>query len=46
MIAKLVEESYLLKVESEKLLEVAKKAVKIAIEVEEETAIQYIKNNS
>lgn len=44
-IAELVEESFKLKVESEKLLEVAKKAVEMAIEVDEETAMKFIKDN-
>lgn len=45
-IAKLVEESFKLKVESERLLEVAKKAVEIAIEKDEATAFEFIKNNT
>jgi type I restriction enzyme S subunit len=45
-IAELVEESFKLKVESERLLEVAKKAVEIAIEADEETAIKFIKDNN
>ena len=45
-IAELIEESFLLKKQSEHLLEVAKKAVEIAIEQNEETAMNYIKNNS
>jgi type I restriction enzyme S subunit len=45
-IAELVEESFKLKVESERLLEVAKKAVEIAIEVNETTAIKFIKDNN
>lgn len=45
-IAKLIEESFFLKKESEHLLEVAKRAVEIAIEENEEIAINYIKNNS
>lgn len=45
-IAKLVEESFQLKVESERLLEVAKKAVEIAIEENEEAAINFINENS
>ena len=44
-IAELVEESFKLKVESERLLEVAKKAVEMAIEVNEEKAMKYIKDN-
>ena len=39
-IAELVEESFKLKTESERLLEVAKKAVEIAIETDEKTAIK------
>lgn len=45
-IAELIEESFSLKKQSEHLLEVAKKAVEIAIEENEETAMNYIKNNS
>jgi len=45
-IAKLVEESFRLKVESERLLEVAKKAVEIAIEQNEAVAIKFIKDNN
>lgn len=45
-IAELVEESFKLKVESERLLEVAKKAVEIAIEADEATAIKFIKDNN
>ena len=45
-IAKLVEESFKLKVESERLLEVAKKAVEIAIEENEAIAIKFIKDNN
>ena len=41
-IAELVEESFKLKAESERLLEVAKKAVEMAIETDEETAMQFI----
>lgn len=41
-IAELVEESFKLKAESERLLEVAKKAVEMAIEVNEETAMKFI----
>lgn len=44
-IAELVEESFKLKVESERLLEVAKKAVEMAIEADEATAIKFIKDN-
>lgn len=42
-IAELIEESFKLKAESEKLLEVAKQAVEIAIEINEETAMKFIK---
>jgi type I restriction enzyme S subunit len=42
-IAELIEESFSLKKQSEHLLEVAKKAVEIAIEENEENAIKYIK---
>jgi type I restriction enzyme S subunit len=45
-IAELVEESFKLKVESERLLEVAKKAVEMAIEVDEATATKFIKENT
>jgi len=45
-IAALVEESFKLKKQSEHLLEVAKTAVEIAIEQDEETALEYIKTNS
>jgi len=41
-IAELVEESFALKKQSENLLEVAKRAVEIAIEESEEKAIEYI----
>jgi hypothetical protein len=44
-IAKLVEESFHLKAESERLLEVAKKAVEMAIEVGEDRAIEYLNTN-
>lgn len=44
-IAELIEQSFMLKKQSEKLLEVAKRAVEIAIEQDEETALQYIKGN-
>lgn len=43
-IAELVEESFHLKAESERLLEVAKKAVEIAIEEGEEKAMEYLNN--
>ena len=41
-----INESFKLKKQSEHLLEVAKRAVEIAIEQDEETAMEYIKNNS
>lgn len=44
-IADLVEESFKLKTESEKLLEVARKAVEIAIETSEDMAIKFINSN-
>jgi len=44
-IAELVEESFKLKVESERLLEVAKKAVEMAIEVNEIKALKFINDN-
>jgi hypothetical protein len=44
-IAKLVEESFRLNAESERLLEVAKKAVEIAIEEREDRAIEYLNTN-
>ncbi len=44
-IAVLVEESFKLKVESERLLEVAKKAVEMAIEENEEKALKFINGN-
>ena len=44
-IAKLIEESFSLKKESEHLLEVAKRAVEIAIEESEEMAIGFINKN-
>lgn len=44
-IAELVEESFKLKSESEKLLDVAKKTVEIAIEVNEASAIKFINEN-
>jgi hypothetical protein len=43
-IADLVEESFKLKKQSEHLLEVAKTAVEIAIEKNEEAAMEYIEN--
>ena len=45
-IAELVEESFKQKVESERLLEVAKKSVEIAIEQDEKTAMNFIKDNT
>jgi len=45
-IAALVEESFALKKQSEHLLEVAKRAVEIAIEDGEEEALQYINQNN
>ena len=45
-ITELVKESFELKKKSEHLLEVAKKAVEIAIENDEKTAIEYIDNNT
>ena len=45
-IAQLVEESFRLKVESERLLKIAKKAVEIAIELDEETAMKFITDNN
>jgi len=45
-IAELVEESFKLKTESERLLEVAKKAIEIAIETDEKTAINFIKEHN
>lgn len=44
-IAKMVEESFLLKQKSEQLLDIAKQAVEIAIEQNEQTAITFIENN-
>lgn len=44
-IAKLIEQSFTLKKQSETLLEVAKKAVEFAIEQDEATALQYIKEH-
>lgn len=44
-IAELVEESFKLKAESERLLDVAKKAVEMAIEENEERAMKFIKDN-
>jgi len=43
-ISELVEESFHLKAESEKLLEVAKRAVELAIEQDEKRAIEFIKD--
>lgn len=45
-IAKLIQESFILKSKSEKLLEVAKQAVEIAIEENEEIAMSYINENN
>jgi len=45
-IAKLIENSFALKKESEHLLEVAKRAVEIAIEENEDVAMEFIKKNS
>ena len=45
-IADLIEKSFALKKQSEHLLEVAKKAVEIAIEEDEDVAIEYINNQS
>nr|WP_236937662.1 restriction endonuclease subunit S [Flavobacterium coralii] len=45
-IARLVEESFNLKQQSEQLLEVAKRAVEIAIEEDEEKALEYINTNN
>lgn len=42
----LVRQSFALKAESEKLLEVAKRAVEIAIEEDEAAALEYIAANS
>lgn len=44
-IAELVEESFKLKVESERLLELAKKAVEMSIEENEEKALKFINDN-
>jgi len=44
-IADLIEQSFTLKKESEQLLEVAKRAVEIAIEESEKVALKYINNN-
>lgn len=45
-IATLIQESFALKAQSEHLLEVAKRAVEIAIEESEEVAVDYINKNS
>lgn len=45
-IAKLIEQSFSLKKQSERLLEVAKKAVEIAIEENDKIALEFIKNNT
>lgn len=44
-IAKLIQGSFQLKTESERLLEVAKKAVEMAIEEGEEVAKEYVKKS-
>lgn len=44
-IAQLIEESFSLEKESENLLEVAKRAVEIAIEENEEVAMEFILNS-
>ena len=41
-IAELVQQSFTLKAESERLLETAKRTVEIAIEINEQTAVEYI----
>jgi len=41
-IAELVQKSFVLKTESERLLATAKRAVEIAIETDEQTAMDYI----
>ncbi len=41
----MVEESFRLKTESEQLLETAKRAVEIAIEEDEESALKYLQEN-
>ncbi|HIC8808364.1 restriction endonuclease subunit S [Elizabethkingia anophelis] len=45
-ISQLVKESFALKIKSEKLLEIAKHAVEIAIEENEEVALEFINKNS
>ena len=45
-IAQLLQESFTLKAESEKLLETAKRAVEIAIEESEEAAIIFVNQNN
>jgi len=45
-IAAMVQESFVLKAESERLLEVAKRAVEIAIEQDENAGMAYIEENS
>jgi type I restriction enzyme S subunit len=45
-IAELIEESFKLKIESERLFEIAKKSVEIAIETDEKTAIKFINDNT
>lgn len=45
-IASLIQESFALKSQSEQLLTIAKQAVEMAIEFDEETAMQFIKENT
>ena len=45
-LAALIEESFALKKESEQLLEVAKRAVEMAIEQDEAAALSYIQANT
>jgi restriction endonuclease S subunit len=45
-IAELVQESFMLKAESQRLLHIAKQAVEIAIETDEATAIQFINDHA
>jgi type I restriction enzyme S subunit/type I restriction enzyme M protein len=45
-IAELVQESFMLKAESQRLLHIAKQAVEIAIETDEATAIQFINDHT
>ena len=44
-IASLIQESFKLRAESERLLEIAKKAVETAIEQDENIALNYLTNN-